>query len=754
LNAILDKWSWFVLTALAASAWACAPRVAHAAEADANALQEVVVTAQRREQNLQDVPISVQAFSEAALLNAGVSEINELGTVTPSLNMTQQLIAVTPSIRGVGSPDASVGQESPVATYVDGVYLANPNASIFEFNGVERVEVLKGPQGTLFGRNATGGLVQVITKDPSHTSSADATVSYGNYQDFGAKLYATTGVTDSVAADVSSFFQDQRQGWGRNLTTGTEDNLTEQWGVRTKWLVDVGDKTQIRVAADYAKLTSNVGIQKAILPGSVGGDGQVYFAGCVIQLGGNPAAPTPAQFATCQPLALAAATRAPPNWQDSFGAVPEYMASKSAGISARIDHDFGNYSFGDLDFVSISAYRDSSVYDDWEQAGFPLPIVVIHIDKQSYKTFSQEFQLLSKTGRLQWIAGLYYYHDKSGFVGPDGIQITGIAVNPAEMIDALITTKSYAAFADATYAITDRTNFTAGVRITRDERDISQQLYLGGSLAANIAQDHQWTEPTYRAVLDHHFTDSTMGYLSYSRGFKSGNYNVTGIGTPAVNPEYIDAYETGVKTSLAGGRIQLNGAVYYYDYKDMQVSRIEAGSLVTVNAAAAKIKGAEFDFLANATSQLQFRGGMAWIDSEYTDFQNAPVYVPNTLLGGNDLVTRNLSGDELPRAPKFTGNLGATYTIPSTNGKFMIGLNDYYNAGFNWEPSGRIKQPSYNLLSAFLSWQSLNDRWLVRLHGENLTDEQYAAFALEQALGDGYASAAPLTYALDVTLHF
>jgi iron complex outermembrane recepter protein len=341
VNYIVDKLSWVAAGALVTATWLGMACVAHAGDANSDALQEVTVTAQRREQNLQDVPISVQAFSEAALLNAGVTDVYQLGTITPSLNMTQQLIAVTPSIRGVGSPDASVGQESPVATYVDGVYLANPNASIFQFNSVERIEVLKGPQGTLFGRNATGGLVQVITKDPSQVTSGEATASYGNYQDIGAKLYATTGITDSVAADISGIFQDQRQGWGRNLTTGTEDNLTEQWGVRSKWLIDAGDNTKVRVSADYAKLTSNVGIQKAILPGSVGGDGQVYFAGCVAQLGGNPAAPTPQQFAVCQPIAYAAATRAPPNWQDSYGAIPEYMESESAGIAARVDHGLG-----------------------------------------------------------------------------------------------------------------------------------------------------------------------------------------------------------------------------------------------------------------------------------------------------------------------------------------------------------------------------------------------------------------------------
>jgi iron complex outermembrane recepter protein len=229
---------------------------------------------------------------------------------------------------------------------------------------------------------------------------------------------------------------------------------------------------------------------------------------------------------------------------------------------------------------------------------------------------------------------------------------------------------------------------------------------------------------------------------------------VRGEGLSTVNPEFSNAYETGVKTTLAGGRVQLNAAGYYYDYKDLQVSRVEAGSLVTVNAAAARIQGAEMDFLANATSQLQIRGGLAWIDSKYTQFQNAPVYVPNVLLGGNELITKDLSGNELARAPKATVNLGGTYTIPAAVGRFMLGLNDYYNSGFNWEPSGRIKQPSYNLLSAFISWHDTSERWLVRLHGENLTDVKYAAFALEQALGDGYASASPRTYAVEVSRHF
>ncbi|MFA5632226.1 MAG: TonB-dependent receptor [Porticoccaceae bacterium] len=716
------------------------------------ALEEIVVVAQRREQSLQDVPISIQAFSETSLLDAGVNNVGQLGMVTPSLNMTQQLLSFTPSIRGVGSPDASVGQESTVAMYVDGVYIANSNASIFAFNSVDRVEVLKGPQGTLFGRNATGGLVHVITKDPSHDAHLKGAVSYGNYDTAGVKLYGTTGLSDAVAADLAVFYRDQGEGWGDNLTTGTDVNKTEEFGIRSKWLIEAGENTQIRLTADYAELESSVGIQKALVPGSVGADGQLYFAGCVAQLGGNPAAPTPQQFGTCQPIAAASATRAPDDYHDSYGAIPEENTSETWGLSARIDH-----SFGDLDFVSISAYRDSEVTMYWEQGGFPIPMVVIDIDKQGYETFSQEFQLMSQGDKLDWILGAYIYNDESGFVRPYGIGISGLAVGATQNILALIDTESYALFGELTYALTERTKLTAGLRWTKDKRSIDQEVFLNGNQIAAIEQSEEWDEPTWRLVLDHQINDDVMVYGSYSRGFKSGNYNVSGVGTPAVEPEFIDAYELGIKSSLADGRVQLSAATYFYDYKDLQLARIEGGSLVTVNAASAEIMGFEMDLLANVTSRLQVRGGISWMDTEYTRFPDAPVYVPNALglgLGGNDLVALDLSGKSLARAPDVTFNVGGTYTVPVAVGDITVGANYYYNDGYGWEPSGRIEQDSYALINGFVSWRHPADTWGIRVFADNISDEEYQAFVTEQALGDHYASAPPRTYGIELSFSF
>jgi iron complex outermembrane recepter protein len=215
-------------------------------------LEEITVTANRREERLQDVPISVAAFSAAQLNASGVQNIQDLAQITPGLTMTQQSGALTPFIRGIGAVDNTVGQEAAVSTYVDGVYYPSVYGALFTFNNIERVEVEKGPQGTLFGRNATGGLIQVITRAPSHDTELEGSAWYGNYGSSDAKFYATTGLTTDLAADLAVIYHHQSEGWGHDLFNDQQVGfLPNTAGVRNKWLYTPTDRTNISVSLDY-----------------------------------------------------------------------------------------------------------------------------------------------------------------------------------------------------------------------------------------------------------------------------------------------------------------------------------------------------------------------------------------------------------------------------------------------------------------------------------------------------------------------
>lgn len=725
------------------------------AHAASGALEEIVVTAQRREASLQEVPIAVSAFGEQALEDAGVQTVHSLGSITPGLHVGTFNVAITPIIRGVGTPSGTTGVEQAVATYVDGVFITNPFASIFDYNNIERIEVLKGPQGTLFGRNTTGGLIQVVTKDPSHDSELRSAISYGSYETVGAKFYGTTGVSDSVAADLAVIYKNQGEGYGDNLTTGGEVNKSESFGVRTKWLFELSDNTTIRLTGDYNQVKTSTGVYNANLPGSLNIDGQAIFGGCVAAIGGNPRAPTPEEFGICQPVAVAGATKAPEDWQDSFAPNEGIAEVEGIGFSARIDHKYG-----DVDIVSITSYRESSLKQDFDQAVSPFNLVDIHMDDASYTTISQEIQLLSTGENINWIVGAFFMADETGYMGPSGLGLSGpfIPVPGGINIFSDIDTNSYAVFGEVTYSLTDTTRLTGGLRWTLDEREHSGKQISTASGAALIAseQDDDWNEPTYRFILDHDLTEDIMVYSSYSRGFKSGGYNSSTTTSPAFDPETIDAYEIGLKSSLLDNRVRLNAAAFYYEYDDLQASKAVNGALVTINAAQAETKGFEVELMASATDRLDINAGVSYLDAEYTKFPDAPVYLPNTLLGGNVETSADVSGNALVKSPEWTFNLGGTYLLPIElhGGEMKFAANYYYNDGFYWEPSNRIKEDSYSLLHLGLSWRSADDIWGVRLYADNVLDEEYSMFTVEQAVGDLYEPAPPLTFGFEISSNF
>jgi iron complex outermembrane receptor protein len=675
---------------------------------------------------MQDVPITVSAVTADTLQTLGAIDVLDLASTAPGLYVGRQLASPLIYLRGIGTTSTQGGQESPTALYVDGVYYAELPGLNFSFNNIERIEVLKGPQGTLFGRNATGGLVQIVTKDPAKDPSLDIGFTVGNYETYGGKLYATTGIGDNLAADIAFVGSDQGEGWGRNLTLDVETGLTDDYGVRSTWLWTPSDATSVRASVDYTKTETTVGLSRQPAPGS---------------------------------LTLLTGLGPPGDIYDDLSNIENNEEIEAVGAALKISH-----SFDAVDFVSITGYRDTDTDIAFDQDNTPLPLVNAPI---FYKTeqFSQELQLLSTDSeRFDWILGVYYLDLDFDYE----LQLNGLAfstpppggpgVGCCDDRHSRQTVKSYAGYAQGTLAVGDASNITAGIRYTSDEREFRGTdsfteigLVIPSSAPPKVTQE----EPTWRLSFDHRFSDELLMFASYNRGFKSGLYNMVNLAQPAVESEIVDAYEVGFKSDLADDRVRLNGAVFFYNYDDLQIQVINAGLTVLDNAAKAEVMGAELELQAAPTDNLRVYVGLAYLDTEFTEFPNAQLSTPRDAFPfGNDVTTGSAEGNELVRAPDFNGSLAINYDIPTSNGTWGINGSYVYTGSFFWEPDNRRDEDAYGLLNAQLGWRSPSEAVHVYLFGRNLTDEEYSQFVSDGGLGDSSTYAAPLTYGLGVDLSF
>ena len=698
---------------------------------------------------MQDVPITMQAFGSETLEATGINSTDFLSEIVPNLQATRQLAASTPYLRGVGTQNGATGDESSISLFVDGVYSASALGNDQAFANVERVEVLKGPQGTLFGRNATGGVIHIVTKDPSQEATGEFGLSYGDYDTVKTNLYATGGLSDTVAADISVHYEDQGEGYGRNITTGNEIGVTERTSIRTKWLFTPNDETRITLIGGYNSREGSLGGARAPIPGALGADGGLIFQGCL--LGGG-------DQATCTAAAQTGATMAQSNTQSVAADGDTFIDTEQLYLSAKVE-----YSLDSFDLVSITGYQDTKVNDFLDQDATPFPVVNATLPRQE-DMFSQEFQLLSTgDGPLSWIAGLYYLQFDAAY---DGFALTGLGLQALDptlaglTLDVSQDLTSYAAFGQINYDLSDRTRLTAGLRYTKDERDVSGVTeFQFGPVASPVpfSGNESWSEPTWRLALDYQATEDVLLFGSYSRGFKSGVFNsvvTSGVLAPPVNPEVLDAYELGFKSDLMDGRVRFNGTVFYYEYTDLQLIAISAGVTRLSNAASAEVKGAEFDLAAAVTDNLELRAAFGLLDSEYENF-DCTVSVP-TGIGGNTLTPtpEGCNGNTLIRAPELSGNIGLTHTADVGSGILTSNLNWYYNDGFFWEPDNRIKEDSYDLLNAEVSWMNANESYRVRVFGNNLTDTEYSIFTTTGELGDLQSMAPPRTWGIGFDLYW
>jgi iron complex outermembrane recepter protein len=666
-------------------------------------LDEIVVTAQHRSERLQDVPIAVSSLSAAALNQQGISSTTDIAQASPSLIFNSQAGVSSPYIRGVGSDLFDPTSESAVAIYVDDVYMAAPQANLFTLAGIKQIDVLSGPQGTLFGRNATGGVIQIQTLDPTHEPRLDASLTYGNYEFVSASVYGATGVSENVSTSLSVLYENQGDGFGHNLADGSEINkeAINNISLRNKWVIDLPTDTVLRFSADYSSTNNTLSYQKP--QGS---------------------------FST-----LAGAT-APTGYPGAYNAnidQPDFIGVHTGGVSLKVDQDLGAVSL-----VSISAYRQSSSSQGIDQDQTVLPVLDLTWDTK-FHNFSEEVRIKGRDdSTFNWMVGAFYYNARGSYDSFEIDDTLAIGFDEQE-------TESLAGFAQATVKLPFDTNLTGGIRYTTED-----QHFLFP--AANMYLKQDFEEPTYRAALDHHFSPDILGYVSFNTGFNSGGYTLLAPGQ-AFQPEKLKSYETGLKTEWLDHTLRVNVDGFLYQYTNQQVQVTEVGHDITANAAGSRIKGFEGSFDYLPVARLKFGGAVSSLDGHYTNYPDFQPLDPGGFPIGNPI---NIAGHTTIRTPKFDGNLSSQYTFPTQIGEFAPNVGVQHDSGYYWSPDNRLRQPSYTILNSSVSWKPSDKPFEVRVWGKNLLDSTYYVIRGPGAnpVGDLQVPAPPRTFGVTVSYHY
>ncbi|MDB6009178.1 MAG: TonB-dependent receptor [Gammaproteobacteria bacterium] len=687
-------------------------------------LEEIVVTAQRRLENLQDVPITVTAMPAAALAAVGITNTADLVNVVPGMLVQTSAGYSLPHLRGVGITAIGAGIENSVALYVDGVYRGVSSSDAVGLNNIAQVEVEKGPQGTLFGRNATGGLIQVTTLDPTAGFSASAHAGYGNYHTVQSDAYVSGG-TDFVAGDLAVQLTHQGEGYGTNLATGQDINRMDMsLSVRSKWILHPVDGTKLTLILDNAETDNSLSALR-----NYQNYPNIYYPG------GMPIAnlPTLDVDDDAQPL----------------------RRMHEQGASLQLDQDIDT-----VKLVNTVAYRrDVYTYDvDFDLGPMPYSL---NDTRQEDNQLTEELRLLSNgNSSLTWMTGLFYYGAHNGFQ-PQNIYFSGTAVNPAKPVTHVLnetvqTTNSLALFGQATQKLTETTELTVGLRYTGEKRALlgTDTGFLNGVVPvplANVNTNFRTNTPTWRLALDHHFTDDVNGYVSYNRGFKSGGYNVPAPALPAYSPEKLDAYETGLKTQFLERRLTLNTAFFYYNYQNIQVSRFVNGSPEVYNGGKARLYGLDLDATVRVTQGLTISAGLELEHDRFTDFPNADFFL-SCAHPYPTVCSLSANGKQLPQTPAASGTINVDYRVSISNSELHFNVNEAANSGYYYQPNNEIKQSAYGLLNGSIGWTY--GHYSVSLWGKNLTDVIYATAVNPAPTAISAAYAAPRTYGVTLGAKF
>ncbi|MFZ5670273.1 MAG: TonB-dependent receptor [Pseudomonadota bacterium] len=708
---------------LAGAAWSAASGMAMAQDGagDTAQVDEFVVTARRREENLKDVPVAVSAISGETLEAVGAADITTLQQATP--NATVQVARGSNStlisfIRGVGQQDPLWGFEPGVGLYVDDVYIARPQGAVLDIYDVERIEVLRGPQGTLYGRNTIGGAIKYVTKRLGDEPGLTLKGAFGSYNQFDAIGTLTAPVTDEFAVGVS-LARYLRDGFGENLNTGADHYNKDVLAGRFSAEWTPSDSFFVRFAVDYVQDDSN--------PRHGYREVQALNSAGVPIAGGAPLGSV----------------------YDTMAGVGDSNKVESTGVSLTAE-----WVVNDLITVkSITAWRDGETDTVIDFDGLPQNILDIPAYYQDNQ-FTQELQLLFEGERWQGVAGVFYLDGTAEGAFDTILGQAALAIGTAGSVD----TQSIAVFGDFSFDITDAFKVSVGGRWTQDEKTgtVFRANYAGASrtpltggasriptlVRSNYTNDRTFEQFTPRVSLSYDLSDDLTGYVSYSQGFKSGGFDMRGdvILTPATvdgyDPETVETYEAGLKGYLFDRRVSFATALFSSEYEDQQVTtQVPVGAGVASfvdNVGSSKMWGWEFEGTATLTDNFRISGAVGYIDAEFEEFLRFyPAGAINPLTGAvvpAGGLTLNVADIVVfQNTPEWSGNISATWTADVGGGQLAFIPSASYRGDFSqFEfPNPILDQEGYWLYDASLTWTSGDGRTTLGVHGKNLGDEEY-----------------------------
>lgn len=724
---------------------------------EAAQVEEIVVTARRYEEDLQSTPVAVSAFTGAGLEQAGVSSLVDAAAAVPNLTMSTSSSGsggtsnTQTFLRGVGQTDFLITTDPGVAIYIDGVYYARTTGSAFDVIDLERVEVLRGPQGTLFGKNAVGGAISLISRPPADAFGGSLQLTTGRFNRADVRASVDLPLSDTLRSRISGVWRN-RDGFGRRIVDGDDMGDQNQLGGRFYLDWTPSDKVSFSFIADGTR--------------ERGGSAQATLMSFNRNVGlarlwnGLVAAP--------QGLSLPIVNAATPFVNSGTG--PNVSNLDLWGTSLT-----GNWELADnLSLKSITAYRKLKAEFARDGDNSPSSYVETH-NRVNQDQFSQELQLIGggPDSSFRWVLGGYYFNE--GAIDRNDVRLAGglfralealpgpvVQLSPAPCPVACaggrgnpinagfdldfnifnrIRTKSYAAFGQASYAITDAFSASVGLRYTKEDKSYfldHRRINSGVPIIVPTLVQRSDNDTSPRFGLEYRASEAVFLYTSASKGFKSGGFN----GRPTVNaavqsfgPETLWSYEIGMKTDLLDRRLRFNVAGFFSQYKDIQLSSVRADPtgnliLVTENAGRAETKGVEIELTAVPTRGLNFTASLGYLDAQYTKLNPGATVTLDT---------------EFVKAPEWTTSAALSYTFELSPGMGDLSLrgdltyrSDYFNEPTN---STVIDQDGFGLFNARIAWTDPGERFEVALFGTNLTDKRYIVSGLSSATSFGLEEA-------------